>query len=675
MAGYSRTDTTNNIADGNIINASDFDGEFDAIATAFGTSGHTHDGTSENGGAVTKIGPGQDLVVSASLVTPKTTGTLDIGTDSLEFKDIYIDGTAYIDGLGRDMLVATDKKIQFRDAAIFLNSSTDGQLDIDADTTIQINTATLDIDASTKVDISTDLVVGDDLTLASDSAILGFGADTDTTLTHTDGTGLTLNSTNKLTFGDTASFVHQSSDGVLTIEGEATIDLNASTAVTVSNDLKLDSDGAVLGFGTDNDVTVTHVADTGLRFEDSDKLMFGAGSDLQIYHDGSNSYIDDADAGGLIIRGSAITLKKYSGDETMASFTADGASIIYHDNTARITTTATGIETSGNLTVGANLIVNGTTTTVNSTTVTIDDPIFTLGGDTAPGSDDNKDRGIEFRYHTGSGAKVGFFGFDDSAGKFTFIPDATNSSEVFSGTAGTIVATFEGNITGNVTGDTTGVHIGQLKKTASDTAYTFPASPTNGYYLQTDGSGVLSWAAISTTVNNGDWSGTDLAVANGGTGASTAAGARGNLGLDTDDDIQFDSFGVGTAASGTTGEIRATNNITAFYSSDKRLKENIVNIPNALDKVMDINGVEFDWSANYIKEHGGEDELFNRKHQVGVIAQEVEKVLPEVVADRPDGYKAVRYEQLVPLLIEAIKELKTEIDTHKQGCKCHDTSK
>ena len=77
MAGYSRTDTTNNIADGNIINASDFDGEFDAIATAFGTSGHTHDGTAENGGAITKIGPSQDLVVSASLVTPKTTNTLE----------------------------------------------------------------------------------------------------------------------------------------------------------------------------------------------------------------------------------------------------------------------------------------------------------------------------------------------------------------------------------------------------------------------------------------------------------------------------------------------------------------------------------------------------------------------------------------------------------------------
>ena len=103
------------------------------------------------------------------------------------------------------------------------------------------------------------------------------------------------------------------------------------------------------------------------------------------------------------------------------------------------------LDASGNLTVSGDLTVSGTTTTVNSTTTTVDDPVFTIGGDTAPSSDDNKDRGIEFRYHNGSAAKVGFFGFDDSTGKFTFIPDATNSSEVFSGTAGTIVAALEGN--------------------------------------------------------------------------------------------------------------------------------------------------------------------------------------------------------------------------------------
>lgn len=98
---------------------------------------------------------------------------------------------------------------------------------------------------------------------------------------------------------------------------------------------------------------------------------------------------------------------------------------------------------SGDVTIGGNLTVNGTTTTVNSTTVTIDDPIFTLGGDTAHSSDDNKDRGIEFRWHNGTSAKTGFFGFDDSTGKFTFIPDATNNNEVFSGTKGTLDANIE----------------------------------------------------------------------------------------------------------------------------------------------------------------------------------------------------------------------------------------
>ena len=99
----------------------------------------------------------------------------------------------------------------------------------------------------------------------------------------------------------------------------------------------------------------------------------------------------------------------------------------------------------GNLTVTGNLTINGTTTTVNSTTVTVDDPIITLGGDTAPTSDDNKDRGVEFRYHDGTNAKVGFFGYDDSTGKFAFLTGATNTSEVFSGTKGSIDAYHSGS--------------------------------------------------------------------------------------------------------------------------------------------------------------------------------------------------------------------------------------
>ena len=89
-----------------------------------------------------------------------------------------------------------------------------------------------------------------------------------------------------------------------------------------------------------------------------------------------------------------------------------------------------------NLTVTGNLTVNGTTTTVNSTTVTIDDPIFTLGGDSAPGSDDNKDRGILGQYYDSSAKKM-FFGMDDSnSHRFTYIPVATESTGVISGSVG-----------------------------------------------------------------------------------------------------------------------------------------------------------------------------------------------------------------------------------------------
>lgn len=89
----------------------------------------------------------------------------------------------------------------------------------------------------------------------------------------------------------------------------------------------------------------------------------------------------------------------------------------------------------GNVVVYGNLNVMGTTTTIDSTTITVDDPVFTLGGDTPATSDDNKDRGIEFRWHDGSASKTGFFGYDDSAERFKFIADATNVSEVFSGAA------------------------------------------------------------------------------------------------------------------------------------------------------------------------------------------------------------------------------------------------
>jgi hypothetical protein len=138
-------------------------------------------------------------------------------------------------------------------------------------------------------------------------------------------------------------------------------------------------------------------------------------------------------------------------------------------------------------------------------------------------------------------------------------------------------------------------------------------------------------------------------------------------------DLQINSLGVGTASSTTAGEIRATNQITSYYS-DERLKENIVEIKDALNKVMQLRGVTY--NGNSIAESLG----YKKQNEVGVLAGDVERVLPEAVKPAPfdimlfentevsksgENYKTVQYEKLVPLLIEAIKELKHEIDSIK----------
>ena len=118
-------------------------------------------------------------------------------------------------------------------------------------------------DASDGAAIGSASLEWSDIFLA-DAAVINLGDDQDVTLTHVADTGILLNSSRKIQFGDSATFIHQSSDGVMTVDGEATIDLNASTAVLVSNDLKLDSDAAVLSFGADSEITLTHSADVGL---------------------------------------------------------------------------------------------------------------------------------------------------------------------------------------------------------------------------------------------------------------------------------------------------------------------------------------------------------------------------------------------------------------------------
>jgi hypothetical protein len=166
-----------------------------------------------------------------------------------------------------------------------------------------------------------------------------------------------------------------------------------------------------------------------------------------------------------------------------------------------------------NVTVTGNLTVQGTTTTVDSTTVSIADPVFEIG---ANGSDDNLDRGIKFKYNDG-GPKVGFFGFDDSDSKFKFIPDATDSSSVFSGSNGTFVGTFEGNAT-------TATTVTQAAQTAITT---------------------LSNLVTVGTLTGGVWNADTIGTAYGGTGL-TSVGSSGQILVSNGSALVYQNIDGGT---------------------------------------------------------------------------------------------------------------------------------
>ena len=198
MAGYTRNDSLNNIADGNIINAADLDGEFDALVAAFhAATGHVHDGTAANGAPITKVGPTQDVVVSASAVTPKTTNTVDLGSGTFQFKDMYIDGTANIDSLtltsGATVTAILDEDNMASDSATALAT----QQSIKAYVDSQVTAQDLDIQGDTGGALSIDLD-SETLTIAGGTGIDTSGS-TNTITVAIDSSVVTLTGTQTLT--------------------------------------------------------------------------------------------------------------------------------------------------------------------------------------------------------------------------------------------------------------------------------------------------------------------------------------------------------------------------------------------------------------------------------------------------------------------------------------------
>jgi hypothetical protein len=269
----------------------------------------------------------------------------------------------------------------------------------------------------------------------------------------------------------------------------------------------------------------------------------------------------------------------------------------------------------------------------------------------------------------------------------------------------TDVPTLNQNTSGNANTATTATNLaggsaGTVPYQSAAGTTAMLAAGSSGQVLQSNGASAPSWVAATAAANNGTLtmavSGTGLSgsasftanqagastftvtsnatsantvsaiVARDGSGnfsagtitASLTGNASGSAATftSTSQNSQFNSIGVGTAGSGTAGEIRATNNITAYYSDD-RLKTRLGNIEGALDKVKTLD--TFYYEANETAQALGYEAI----REVGISAQQVQAVMPETVAPAPidDKYLTVRYERLVPLLLAAIKELEAKV--------------
>ena len=312
---------------------------------------------------------------------------------------------------------------------------------------------------------------------------------------------------------------------------------------------------------------------------------------------------------------------------TMPDATADATRSLYLKFTSAVDLTATREITLGPNTVSKTWIIENATTGGQIITIK---------------------QGSGATVNVANGSKV--MVVTDGAGAGAAVLNA-NPTEAGSGTVTSVGGTGTVNgitLTGTVTSSgnlTLGGTLANVDLTSQVTG-TLPIA--NG------GTGTTSTTFANLTTNV---TGT-LPIANGGTNATTAAAAATNLGLGTASDVRFDSFGVGTNASGTTGEIRATNNVTAYYSDD-RLKTKLGLIEDALEKVNSLSG--FYYEANETAQALG----YEVKREVGVSAQEVEAIMPEVVAPAPidDKYLTVRYEKLIPLLVQAIKELSAKVES------------
>ena len=434
MAGYTRQSAAQ-IVSGEVVSAAPLNSEFNQVLAAFNNStGHSHDGTAAEGPPVDRIADAdqrnsvlidtsnnhiefytevssaavQQLRIQDGAIVPITDNDIDLGTSSLEFKDVFVDGTAHIDTLDIDENATVAGTLGVT-GALTGSSTLQG-------TTITATTAFVP-DASDGAALGTTSLEFSDLYLA-DGAVVGLGADQDVTLTHVADTGILLNSTRQLQFWDRGTYIHQSADGVLDLVSDTEVEINGNEidingAVDISSTLGVT--GAVTadaGISIDNitiDGTEIDLSSGDLTIDVAGDINLDAGgADIVLKDDGTQYGAFTNSSGNLVVKSGTTTSATFDGANVTFAGTVnptshldmpDSANVklgagddmqLYHDGTNSYITNSEGAlkvatETSGiavtighttsevtigdNLTVTGNLTVSGTQTVVDTVTM------------------------------------------------------------------------------------------------------------------------------------------------------------------------------------------------------------------------------------------------------------------------------------------------------------------
>jgi hypothetical protein len=468
-ATYTRQ-SSSNIVDGNVIEASDINNEFDQLLAAFAvTTGHTHDGTAAEGGPIAKL-LSNTLTFGAGTAGTDITITFDGETADGVMK--WMEDEDYFE-FSDDILVASTEKIQFRDTAIYINSSADGQLDLVADTEIQIAATTIDINGN--VDISGTLTVAGALDFG-DAALSNVGAlqldsiagdaDTNTSITFSGSDVITIatGGSNRLTIGDGAlspstdneidlgtsslEFKDAFFDGTVTsdafagpLTGDVTGNVSGTAAtVTTAAQSNITSLGTLTTLTVDNVIvngtTIGHTSDTDLMTLTSGVLTVAGEVDAT-----SLDVSGDADIDGTL-EADAITIDGVTLAETIAdtvgamvsSNTESGITVAYQDadNTLDFTVGTLNQDTTGTAAIATTVTITDNESTNESNAI-----IFTAGGDVDGGNLGLESDGtLTYNPSTGKITATGFIG--------TLTGDVTGNT---SGTAATVTTAAQSNIT------------------------------------------------------------------------------------------------------------------------------------------------------------------------------------------------------------------------------------